>query len=177
MKTHELHEKTIGHHPRMRGHAAGLCGAAAVTAVSMALGAGVAPNANAYTLDATTTGPLFWLNDKLGLVPSITASGVPLIGDVTINFNFSEANPVGLYDAIDAFAFSGVPANSRPNLISCPTSRLGRWCSLTGETASRAAFRPIKRCWPALTDRHRKAIRRSAKAYPYSRIRQTCRWL
>ena len=146
MKTHELHEKTIGHHPRMRGHAAGLCGAAAVTAVSMALGAGVAPNANAYTLDATTTGPLFWLNDKLGLVPSITASGVPLIGDVTINFNFSEANPVGLYDAIDAFAFSGVPANSRPNpnfLSDVPTGPLVLAYGRDGVSSSVQAYQAM----------------------------------
>lgn len=74
------------------GRKAALFGAAAATAVTMTMGTvaePVAPSANALTLDATTTGPLLWLIDELG-VDSITIPGVPApIGPLTINLDWT----------------------------------------------------------------------------------------
>ncbi len=99
--------------------AALLGAAAAATAVAMTVGATTAPVARALpAFDATTTGPLFWLVNQLG-VDTVTIPGTPL-GDLTVNLGYSSADPVSIYDAVNANAFGGFLAYtaSRPNIFS-----------------------------------------------------------
>ncbi len=75
-----------------------LLGAAAATAVAMTMGTvaePVAPAANALTLDTTTTGPLLWLINELGGVDSYTFDNIPVVGSITLAFDWHKADPVG----------------------------------------------------------------------------------
>ena len=90
------------------GRKVALFGAAAATAVAMTVGTSVvpaAPSANALTLDTTTTGPLLWLVNELG-VDSITFDNVPVIGSITLAFGWNKADSVGLYNVLNASTFS-----------------------------------------------------------------------
>lgn len=104
------------------GRKAALFGAAAATAVTMTMGTvaePVAPSANALTLDATTTGPLLWLIDELG-VDSITIPGVPApIGPLTINLDWTRADPVALNNELNSSAFGPfiVGTATRPYIL------------------------------------------------------------
>jgi len=93
-------------------------GAAATTAVAMAMGTTSVPEAKAITIDGTTSGPLLWLVSQLG-VDSITIPNIPVVGSITVNLNWNEADSVGLYDAINSSAFgSYILGNAtRPNLL------------------------------------------------------------
>ncbi|WP_319436093.1 PE-PPE domain-containing protein [Mycobacterium sp. RTGN5] len=111
---------------------AALVGAAAATAVAMTMGSvatPVAPTANAaLTLDTTTTGPLLWLVNQLG-VDSYTFDNVPVVGSITLAFDYNRADPVGLYNDLNAATFTTFnPLNyyfSRPNVLaSSPTGPL-----------------------------------------------------
>ncbi|WP_445168053.1 PE-PPE domain-containing protein [Mycolicibacterium sp. Dal123E01] len=111
---------------------AALFGAAAATAVTMTMGTvatPVAPSANAaLTLDTTTTGPLLWLADQLGF-KSYTFDNVPVVGSITLQFEYNKDNPVGLYNDLNAATFGGFnPINysfTRPNaLATTPTGPL-----------------------------------------------------
>jgi hypothetical protein len=117
---------------KIGGRKAALVGATAATAVAMTMGsvaAPVAPTANAaLTLDTTTTGPLLWLVDQLG-IKSYTFDNVPVVGSITLAFDYNRADPVGLYDDLNAATFTTFnPLNyyfSRPNVLaSSPTGPL-----------------------------------------------------
>ncbi len=102
---------------------AALFGAAGATAIAMTMGTvaePAAPSANALTLDATTTGPLLWLINELG-VDSIAIPDVPVLGNININLDWTKADPVALYNAINSPAFGPFnPINysfTRPNLL------------------------------------------------------------
>src|SRR3954467_12081869 len=86
---------------------AALFGAAAATAVTMTMGRvaePVAPTANAaLTLDATTTGPLLWLINELG-VDSISIPNIPLYGSIDINLDWTKADPVALNNELNSAA-------------------------------------------------------------------------
>jgi hypothetical protein len=87
-----------------------MLGAAVATATAMTVGMaspGMTPAANAVILDATTTGPLLWALNAVGL-NSITVPGVPVLGDVTANLNYLASDPVALYDALNAAPFGSV---------------------------------------------------------------------
>lgn len=114
------------------GRKAALFGAAATTAVAMTMGsvaAPVAPTANAaLTLDTTTTGPLLWLVDQLG-IKSYTFDNVPVVGSITLAFDYNRADPVGLYNDLNAATFTTFnPLNTsftRPNILAtAPTGPL-----------------------------------------------------
>ena len=117
---------------KVGGRKAALVGAAAATAVAMTMGTvatPVAPTANAaLTLDTTTTGPLLWLVNQLG-VDSYTFDNVPVVGSITLAFDYNRADPVGLYNDLNAATFTTFnPLNyyfSRPNVLaSSPTGPL-----------------------------------------------------
>jgi hypothetical protein len=90
----------------------------------MTMGTGaepVAPSANALTLDATTTGPLLWLINQLG-IDSITIPGVPVPpGPINIKLDWTQADPVALYNQLNSPAFGPFnPLNAsftRPNVL------------------------------------------------------------
>ncbi|WP_396925035.1 PE-PPE domain-containing protein [Mycolicibacterium sp.] len=104
------------------GRKAALFGAAAATAVTMTMGTvaePVAPSANAaLTLDATTTGPLLWLINELG-VDSISIPNIPVYGSIDINFDWTKADPVALNNELNMAQFGGFLAYTatRPNLL------------------------------------------------------------
>ncbi|PND56875.1 hypothetical protein CRM90_15655 [Mycobacterium sp. ENV421] len=106
-----------------------LLGAAAATAVAMTMGTvaePVAPAANALTLDTTTTGPLLWLINELG-VDSFTFDNIPVIGSITLAFDWQKADPVGLNNTLNAAPFGGyvLGTATRPNILaSSPTGPL-----------------------------------------------------
>ncbi|NTY61404.1 PE-PPE domain-containing protein [Mycolicibacterium sphagni] len=115
---------------KARGRKTALFGAAAATAVAMTMGsvaAPVAPTANAaLTLDTTTTGPLLWLVNQLG-VDSFTFDNVPVVGSITLAFDYNRADPVGLYNDLNAATFGGfvLGTATRPNVLaSSPTGPL-----------------------------------------------------
>jgi hypothetical protein len=115
---------------KVGGRKAALLGASTVTAVAMTMGsvaAPVAPSANAaLTLDTTTTGPLLWLVNQLG-VDSYTFDNVPVVGSITLAFDYNRADPVGLYDDLNAATFGGfvLGTATRPNILaSSPTGPL-----------------------------------------------------
>ncbi|SBS76764.1 PE-PPE domain protein [uncultured Mycobacterium sp.] len=95
---------------KIGGRKAALVGATAATAVAMTMGsvaAPVAPTANAaLTLDTTTTGPLLWLVNQLG-IDSYTFDNVPVVGSITLAFDYNRADPVGLYNDLNAATFGG----------------------------------------------------------------------
>ncbi|MCX2931839.1 PE-PPE domain-containing protein [Mycobacterium sp. CVI_P3] len=100
---------------------AALVGAAAATAVAMAMGTAatpVAPAANALTLDTTTTGPLLWAVSALG-VDSITIPNVPVVGSITLNLGWTNSEPANLNDVINAATFGPfvLGTASRPNVL------------------------------------------------------------
>lgn len=107
---------------------AAMFGAAATTAVAIAMGTTTPPNAGALpsTFDATSTGPLFWLVNQLG-VDSVTIPGVPVLGDLTINLDFAGSDPVDIYDSINANAFGGFLAYtaSRANILASGSTATG----------------------------------------------------
>ncbi len=113
------------------GRKAALFGAAAATAVAMTVGTAVtptAPTASALTLDTTTTGPLLWLVNQLG-VDSVTFDNVPVIGSITLAFDWNEADSVGLYNVLNSSTFGGFNplfySFTRPNILaSNPTGPL-----------------------------------------------------
>lgn len=113
------------------GRKAALIGGAAATAVAMTMGtlaAPTAPTANALTLDTTTTGPLLWLVNALG-IDSYTFDNIPVVGSITLAFDWNEADPHGLYDVLNSSTFGGFnPINysfTRPNaLATSPTGPL-----------------------------------------------------
>ncbi|EHB55356.1 PE-PPE domain protein [Mycolicibacterium rhodesiae JS60] len=132
------------------GRKAALFGASAVTAVAMTMGsvaAPVAPSANAaLTLDTTTTGPLLWLVNQLG-VDSYTFDNVPVVGSITLAFDYNRADPVGLYDDLNAATFGSFnPINAsftRPNILaSSPTGPL-MVVSGTGVPAALATYQAM----------------------------------
>ncbi|MCV7177715.1 PE-PPE domain-containing protein [Mycolicibacterium sphagni] len=91
----------------------GLFGAAAATATAMAFGMtapDLLPTARAadVTLNGVTTGPVFRLLQAAG-VNSVDFPNVapPLIDTLTIDFAYTDANPVNLADQINAFPFAG----------------------------------------------------------------------
>lgn len=86
---------------------AAMFGAAATTAVAMAMGSTtMAPRADAaLTVDGTTTGPLFWLISQLGL-DSVTIPGVPVVGSLTVNLDWMKADANNLYNAANANTFA-----------------------------------------------------------------------
>lgn len=106
-----------------------LLGAAAATAVAMTMGTvaePVAPAANALTLDTTTTGPLLWLINQLG-VDSYTFDNIPVVGSITLAFDWHKADPVGLNNVLNAEPFGGyvLGTATRPNILaSSPTGPL-----------------------------------------------------
>ncbi|STZ25750.1 AAA ATPase containing von Willebrand factor type A (VWA) domain-like protein [Mycolicibacterium aichiense] len=106
-----------------------LLGAAAATAVAMTMGTvaePVAPAANALTLDTTTTGPLLWLINQLG-VDSYTFDNIPVVGSITLAFDWQKADPVGLNNLLNAEPFGGfvLGTATRPNILaSSPTGPL-----------------------------------------------------
>lgn len=106
-----------------------MLGAAAATAVAMTMGTvaePVAPAANALTLDTTTTGPLLWLINELG-VDSFTFDNIPVIGSITLAFDWQKADPVGLNNTLNAAPFGGyvLGTATRPNILaSSPTGPL-----------------------------------------------------
>ena len=71
---------------------AAMFGAAATTAVAIAMGTTTLRTRVRLpsTFDATSTGPLFWLVNQLG-VDTVTIPGVPVLGDLTINLDFAAA--------------------------------------------------------------------------------------
>jgi hypothetical protein len=87
----------------------------------------MAPAANAaLTLDTTTTGPLLWLVDQLG-IDSYTFDNVPVVGSITLAFEYNKADPVGLYNDLNAATFGGfvLGTATRPNILaSSPTGPL-----------------------------------------------------
>ena len=101
-----------------------MVGAAAATATAMTVGMaspGMTPAANALTLnaDATTTGPLLWALNVLGVdnVNLEVAPGVTL----DANLAYLPSEPVGLYDAINAAPFTRLLATfTRPNGVGIP---------------------------------------------------------
>ncbi len=111
-----------------RGKNAALIGAAAATAVAMTVGATVTPQAHALpsVFDGTTTGPLFWLINQVG-VDSVTIPNVPVIGNLTVNLDYTEADPVALYNAVNAAAFGSyiLGTASRPNIFVSGTTATG----------------------------------------------------
>ncbi|WP_431234615.1 PE-PPE domain-containing protein [Mycolicibacterium psychrotolerans] len=106
-----------------------LLGAAAATAVAMTMGTvaePVAPAANALTLDTTTTGPLLWLINQLG-VDSYTFDNIPVVGSITLAFDWHKADPVGLNNLLNAEPFGGyvLGTATRPNILATsPTGPL-----------------------------------------------------
>ncbi|WP_192827512.1 PE-PPE domain-containing protein [Mycolicibacterium aromaticivorans] len=106
-----------------------LLGAAAATAVAMTMGTvaePVAPAANALTLDTTTTGPLLWLINELG-VDSYTFDNIPVVGSITLAFDWHKADPVGLNNLLNAEPFGGyvLGTATRPNILATsPTGPL-----------------------------------------------------
>ncbi|WP_431237959.1 PE-PPE domain-containing protein [Mycolicibacterium aichiense] len=106
-----------------------LLSAAAATAVAMTMGTvaePVAPAANALTLDTTTTGPLLWLINELG-VDSFTFDNIPVVGSITLAFDWQKADPVGLNNTLNAAPFGGyvLGTATRPNILaSSPTGPL-----------------------------------------------------
>ncbi|TDO10325.1 PE-PPE domain-containing protein [Mycobacterium sp. BK086] len=132
------------------GRKAALVGASAATAVAMTMGTvapPVAPSANAaLTLDTTTTGPLLWLADQLGF-KSYTFDNVPVVGSITLAFDYNRADPVGLYNDLNAATFGGFnPINAsftRPNILATsPTGPL-MVASGTGVPAALAAYQAM----------------------------------
>lgn len=107
---------------------AAVFGAAATTAVAIAMGTTTAPNAGALpsTFDATSTGPLFWLVNQLG-IDTVTIPDVPVLGDMTINLDYAGGDPVDIYDSINANAFGGFLAYtaSRPNILASGSTATG----------------------------------------------------
>lgn len=107
---------------KIGGRKAALFGASAATAVAMTMGsaaAPVAPSANAtLTLDATTTGPLLWLINELG-VDSISIPNIPLYETIDINLDWMKADPVALNNVLNSAAFGGyvLGTATRPNLL------------------------------------------------------------
>lgn len=87
----------------------------------------VAPTANAaLTLDTTTTGPLLWLVNALG-VDSYTFDNVPVIGSITLAFDWHQADPVGLNNVLNSASFGSyvLGTATRPNILaSSPTGPL-----------------------------------------------------
>jgi len=116
-----------------------LFGAAATTAVAMAMGTTTAPNAGALpsTFNTTTTGPLFWLINQLG-VDTVTIPDTPL-GPLTLNFDFA-GDPVGVYDSINANAFGSFLAYtaSRPNILASGSTATGPIVLAMGEGTTHA---------------------------------------
>lgn len=106
---------------RAGGRKAALFSAAAATAVAMTMGTvtePVAPAANAaLTLDATTTGPLLWLINELG-VDSISIPNIPVYGSIDINLDWTKADPVALNNVLNSALFGGylLYTATRPNL-------------------------------------------------------------
>lgn len=99
---------------------AGLLSAAAATAAAMTVGLAGTPVANALPsgADVTTTGPLLWLAAQLGF-DSIELPN-PLGGDdLTVNLNWTDSNPVNLYNVINSvpFGLSTAGAFVRPALL------------------------------------------------------------
>lgn len=99
---------------------AGLMGAAAATAAAMTVGLAGTPVASALPsgADVTTTGPLLWLAAQLGFDTFEFPN--PLGGeDLTVNLNWTNADPVNLYDVINSvpFGLSTAGAFVRPALL------------------------------------------------------------
>ena len=96
---------TVGRTPKIRNSA--MLGAAVTTAAALTVGlatSAVLPDANAVTYNAVTTGPLFGIANVLGL-DTITIPDVPGLGSITVNFAFTNPDPMNLYDQINAFPF------------------------------------------------------------------------
>ncbi|GAY18807.1 PE-PPE domain-containing protein [Mycobacterium sp. shizuoka-1] len=87
----------------------------------------VAPSANAaLTLDTTTTGPLLWLVSALG-VDSYTFDNIPVVGSITLAFDWHKADSVQLNNLLNAEPFSGyvLGTATRPNILTTsPTGPL-----------------------------------------------------
>ncbi|WP_168214742.1 PE-PPE domain-containing protein [Mycolicibacterium sp. ELW1] len=124
-----------------------LFGAAAATAVAMTMGSvaePVAPAANALTLDTTTTGPLLWLINELG-VDSYTFDNIPVVGSITLAFDWHKADSVGLNNVLNAEPFGGfvLGTATRPNILSSsPTGPL-LIASGTGVPAALQTYRAL----------------------------------
>ena len=103
-----LASKTIGR--KSRKIRASLLGAATATALTMGLTSpSLMPEAGAdMTFDVITTGPLFWLVDRLGYDHIETDAGPP-VGTVTVNLNYTKGGQKEIYDAINAVPFSTNP--------------------------------------------------------------------
>lgn len=142
--------KKIRHGLRVGGRKTALFGAAAVTAVTMTMGTvaePVAPSANALTLDATTTGPLLWLINELG-VNSITIPGVPApIGPLVIDLDWTKADPVALYNELNSPTFGSFnPINysfNRPNILASGSTGPVLVAIGTGVPAAIAAYQAM----------------------------------
>ena len=128
MATITVGRKTRGAKAIQGTKKAARCGAAATTAGAVAMGTTTAPKAGALpsTYDSTTTGPLFWLINQLG-VDSVTVPGVPVLGDVTINLGYAGSDPVDIYDSINANEFGGFLAYtaSRANILASGSTATG----------------------------------------------------
>jgi len=85
-----------------------LLGAAATTAAALTVGLAIPaslPDVYAdVNYNAVTTGPLFGIANALG-VDTVTIPDVPGLGAITINFSFTDDDPVNLNDLINAFPF------------------------------------------------------------------------
>ena len=97
---------TVGRTPKIRKSA--LLGAAVTTAAALTVGLAtpaMLPDAYAdVTYNAVSTGALFGIVNALG-VDAVTIPDVPGLGSVTINFSFTDDDPVNLNDLINEFPF------------------------------------------------------------------------
>jgi hypothetical protein len=99
--------------PTRRGGKVARLAAVTATATAMALGMtapAMVPSASAadVTLNGVTTGPAFRLLQAAG-VDSVAFGSVapPLIDTLTINFAYTDSDPVNLADQINAYPFGG----------------------------------------------------------------------
>ena len=60
----------------------------------------------ALDLAAVTTGPLMRVADWVGF-HNISVPNVPVLGDVNLALNYTDSDPVNLYDKINAYPFGG----------------------------------------------------------------------
>ena len=97
---------TVGRTPKIRKSV--VLGAAAMTATALTVGLAtpaMLPDAYAdVTYNAVSTGLLFGIVNALG-VDTVTIPDVPALGSITINFSFTDDDPVNLNDLINAFPF------------------------------------------------------------------------
>ena len=97
---------TVGRTPKIRKSV--VLGAAAMTATALTVGLAtpaMLPDAYAdVTYNAVSTGLLFGIVNALG-VDTVTIPNVPVLDSITINFSFTDDDPVNLNDLINAFPF------------------------------------------------------------------------